>query len=163
MTVRKFGEIIMFNHYDTNEKNICLHDCTAKKVKIKNDNLIFYFNDGFWICTQHENNKLNETVRTDKSKVKYHLTDINDITVYVFYRKRNKAIRKEWSVDKLLKRINSGKYSLEFLYQYRDFNSRILKCMLVKGKKRYFRECEIIIATDKVTYCWNKLCEDRKW
>ena len=91
------------------------------------------------------------------------MTDINDITVYVFYRKRNKAIRKEWSADKLLKRINSGKYSLEFLYQYRDFNSRILKCMLVKGKKRYFRECEIIIATDKVTYCWNKLCEDRKW
>ena len=61
----------MYNHYDTNEENIILHDCTAQKVKIKKDNLIFYFNDGFWICAEHENNKLNETVRTDKSKVKY--------------------------------------------------------------------------------------------
>ncbi len=74
-----------------------------------------------------------------------------------------KAVRQEWMVDKLIDGINSGKFKLEFLYQYMDGNTRIAERELRSKKKAYFRECMLKISACEVNYYWNNLCEDCSW
>ena len=161
-----------FAHCDKDEKYLTLHDCVAERAYFENGKLGFEFNDGFWISPDHPESNLSELVRTDFSKVEYTLEDGEDydVTVFVFkkssYFKRfsyKKAIRIEWTIHELVNKINNGKCKLEFLYQYVDYNSRIVECELNFDKKPYRRECVIKISAPEVSYYWNNLREDRPW
>ena len=164
---KKGGELPMeFSHCDNDEKHLSLHDCIAERAYFENGKLGFEFNDGFWISPDHPGSNLSNLVRTDFSKVEYTLEDgaDYDVTIYVF--KKNifiKTIRIEWTIQELLNNINSGKYKLEFLYQYVDYSSRIIECELKLDKKPYRMECVIKISAPEVSYYWNNLCEDRPW
>lgn len=72
-------------------------------------------------------------------------------------------VREEWELSKLIECINSGKYTLEFLYQYKGYNSMIIECCLWSDKKPYDRECQLKLPLSQVRYCWNDLCEDKEW
>ncbi len=150
----------MYKHYDTDE-HISLHDCRATKVKYEDGTISFYFLDGFWVWSENGD----PTVRTDASEVRFHLEseDETDITIYVFVKKRKHTRRKEWELKKLIKIINSGKYELEFLYQYKAYHAQIFECWLWFDEKPYHMECELKMSTDKATYCWNELCKDKVW
>ncbi len=156
----------MYKHCDEKEDTISLHDCRAEKAILRDGVLSFFFSDGFWINSRNACNETNQTVKTDESEVRFYLEsgDKWDVTVYVFTDKgTRKAIRKEWKAKKLIRSINSGKCQLEFLYQYRGYNTRIIECCLWFDKKPYFKKCLLKISTNKVIYCWNDLCEDRIW
>ena len=155
-----------FSHCDHSENLLSLHDCIAERAYFENGRLGFEFNDGFWVSPEHPESDLSELVRTGPSKVEYTLNDGEDydVTVFVFRNlSRKKAIRTELTVRELVKKINSGKCKIEFLYQYTDFNSRIVECELVFDKKPYRRECEIKIFAPEICYYWNNLRKDRPW
>ena len=155
-----------FSHCDQNETHLSLHDCIAEKAYFENGKLGFEFPDGFWICSDHPENNLSETVRTDFSKAEFTLEnrEADDVTVYVFQKNIfQKTVRTEWTVQQLVDQINSGKYRLEFLYQYLAYNSRMVECWLHFDKKPYMKECLISINASDVHYYWNHLCGDRVW
>jgi hypothetical protein len=161
-----FGENVMYKYYDVDDRYIILHDCIAENMSWKNGTISFKFTNGFWVTPEHEKSTLQQTVRTGTSKVYFHLVDEveEDIRVYVFTpRKTGKDIRKEWKLKKLIKAINSGLCRLEFLSQYKEYNSQMIECWLWFDKKPYHKECILKISTDKVTYCWNELCSDKPW
>ena len=66
-------------------------------------------------------------------------------------------------MSKLIECVNSEKYTVEFLYQYKGYNSIIIECWIWSDKKPYHRECELKISLTNVEYCWNDLCKDREW
>ena len=155
-----------FIHCDTDEKYLTLHDCFAERAYLEDGKLGFEFKDGFWILPDHPESNLSEVVRTDFSKAEYVLGRGHgfDVVVYVFEKTFfKKTVRTEWTVQKLMKEINSGKCRLEFLYQYVDDNCRIVECALRSDKKPYYRECMIKIYAPKVCYYWNNLREDCVW
>ncbi len=155
-----------FSHIDHNENHLSLHDCIAERAYFENGNLGFEFNDGFWISPDHPDSNLSKIVKTDLSKVEYALEDGNeyDVTIYVFRETFfKKIVRTEWTIQNLINKINSGKYKLEFLYQYIDYNSRIVECKLICDKKPYRQECIMKISSSSVSYYWNNLREDRPW
>ncbi len=155
-----------FFHCDKDEKHLSLHDCIAEHAYFKNGKLGFEFSDGFWIAPNHPDSNLSNVVKTDFSKVEFTLEDGEDydVTVYVFEKTFfKKVIRIEWTIQKLLNKINSGKCRLEFLYQYIDGDSRIVECELKLDKKPYRHECIMKISATEVSYYWNNLCEDRSW
>ena len=78
-----------------------------------------------------------------------------DITIYVFEEKFNKTYREEWKLSKLMEYINHKKCTLEFLYQYKGYQSSIFECWLWLDKKPYHKECELKISYKDVKYCWN--------
>ena len=87
-----------------------------------------------------------------------------DVTVYVFKKSCfKKIIRTEWSLQELVNKINTGKCKLEFLYQYIDYNSRIVECELKFDKNPYRQECIMKISAPRVDYYWNNLRKDRPW
>lgn len=73
------------------------------------------------------------------------------------------TIRKEWCMSKLLECINTKKFALEFLYQYKGYNSRVIDCWLWSNTPPFHRESQMKLRIEKVEYCWNDLCEDREW
>ena len=63
----------------------------------------------------------------------------------------------------LIDRINAGTHKLEFLYQYLDFNSRIVECELISAQEPYRQTCILKISAPEVRYYWNNLRADRPW
>lgn len=156
----------MYKHHDKTGEHISLHDCKAEKVKFKNGYLTFYFKDGFWIFPSSEFNGTDKTLRTDAAKVRFHLQfeDIYDFSFYVFSRsKKRRFICTEPKIKKFIKKINKGKYSVEFLYMYstKSNDLKIAECVLW-GKKPRSERLYIKIDADSTEYCWNGLTE-REW
>lgn len=151
----------MYKHCETNDEHISLHDCHATNATYEKGVLTFCFDDGIWISS----NTLNKTVRTDKACVKFYLEtgEECDVSIYVVEQKLKRFIRKELQISKLLDSINNINYTLEFLYQYKGYNSMVIDCWLWSDKKPFHRECQIKLRVEKVEYCWNNLCEDREW
>ena len=155
----------MYKHCDTSDEYISLHDCHATSIVYDNGVITFIFPDGIWVTNECPSNELGKTVRTDKAEVKLYLDfgSEYDIPVYIFEEKFKKTIRKEWELSKLMEHINNMNYTLEFLYQYKGYNSMIIECWLWSDKKPYHRECELKLSIKDVKYCWNELCEEREW
>lgn len=155
----------MYKHYDCDDEYISLHDCQATKVISENGVLTFVFQDGIWVAPGHPSNTTDKVLRTDAAEVNFQLEfgDEDDIALYVFEEKRKKTYREKWELTKLIECINSEKYNLEFLYQYKGYNSMIIECWLWSDKKPYHRECELKLSIKGVKYCWNDLLENREW
>ena len=155
-----------FLHCDRDETLFTLHDCVTERVCFADNVLSFDFSDGFWVLPDHPEGIPDKAVRTDASRVEYTLMDNEyDVTIYVFEKSLfGQIVRKEWSIEDLVDKINSGKCKLEFLYRYNqgDHNA-IWKCCLHRGKKPYFADCEIEITYASVQYRWNHLRKDRTW
>ena len=151
----------MYKHCETDDEHISLHDCHATNVTYENGALTFFFDEGIWISSD----TINKTVRTDKACVKCYLEigEECDVDIYVFEKKFKRIIRKEVQIFRLLESINSKKYTLEFLYQYKGYNSRVIDCWLWSDRKPFHKECQIKLRIEKVEYCWNNLREDRVW
>ena len=127
--------------------------------------MTFVFQDGIWIIQGHPSNIADKTLCTDMAQVEFFLEsgDESDITLYVFEEQSKETIRKEWELAKLIEGVNSKGYTLEFLYQYKGYNSMIIECWLWSDKKPYHRECELKLSIKGVKYCWNDLREDKEW
>ena len=154
----------MYKHCDVSNEYISLHDCHATSILYENGVITFIFPDGIWVISEHPNNELDKTVRTDMAEVKLYLDSgsEDDITAYIFEEKLKKTIREEWKLSKLMESINEKNCTLEFLYQYKGYNSMIIECCLWSNKKPYHRECELRLSFKEVKYCWNELCEERE-
>lgn len=156
----------MYKHYDKDGAAVSLHDSVADRATFENGVLTFYFpEDGLWIHADHEGNPTGNTVRSDSCEVRFHLlyeTD-DESECYVFDKKsKRKAVRKEWTISELISALNSGKYTLEFLYRYKGgYKEQVFSCELCQKKKPYRRECQLWLSVQDVTYCWNELVEDR--
>ena len=153
----------MYKHCDNSDEYISLHDCCATRISYANGIVTFTFFDGIWVTASHPDNKTGKTVRTDEAEVKFSLTTDEETTVYVFKEKFKKIFREEWQLHELMECINLKNCKLEFLYQYKGFNSIIIECCLWSDKKPYYHECELKIYLDDIKYCWNELREDREW
>ncbi len=159
-----------FKHIDPDEyhgKKLTLHDCTANKILFENNTLRFYLPDGFWVTPHHEENSSEKVVRTDASVVDFSIEDIDDTMVRVFTRKAwcwsRKASVEIWHMEQLISAVNSGKYIIEFITQYRSYYEQMWHCAIRSNKKPYYRECQLHIPNTNATFYWNNLCLDREW
>lgn len=159
-------KIIMYIHYDTENDWFSLHDCHAEKIVFEKDTLSFYFSRGFWVLDTHPRNGFNATVRSDASRVDYHMSEkmLDALGVSIFTKtKSRKAFKEKWAPRDFIQAVNKGLFSVEFIEEYRNKESLTFKCWIWFGKEPQHKECELSLYTDKVTYCWNKLCPESVW
>ncbi len=156
----------MYNHSELNNENIVLHDCYANSMNYENGVLSFVFPEGFWVIPQHIENDSDKIVRTDLSKVDFELLDgvAEDVQVYIFRKnERSDTIREEWELDGFITKVNSGFFKVEFIDEYKTYQSNLYKCWVHFDNEPYHYECEIIIDTENVTYNWNQLRYECEW
>lgn len=157
----------VFTHNDPDEyhdRELTLHDCIAKKILYKDGILHSYFEDGFWITHNHKENSLGKTVRTDASQADFCIEDINDIDIQVYTKNILKKTTVElWNINDLISAVNSGKCTIEFIYQYRSSFKQLWECALHFKKKPYYRQCQLHLPGANATYRWNNMRADREW
>ena len=74
-----------------------------------------------------------------------------------------KVIREDWEPINFIDAVNCGDYRVEFITQYKSYQSILFKCWVWFEKSPYHYECEIILHTEQVTYNWNQLRYDCVW
>lgn len=155
----------MYKHCDFDDSYISLHDCKAEKMKFENSILSFIFPDGFWISEKHSQNKSDTTVRTNSSQVDFQIIDeeIDGIEIYVFKKIRKKIVRVDWEPINFINAVNAGDFRVEFIAQYKSYQSFLFKCWVWFDVKPYHAECEIILHSENATYYWNELRYDSAW
>lgn len=62
----------------------------------------------------------------------------------------------------LCERINSGKWRLEFLYNYKNCNRHVFECMIWTKNRKNF-ECQLFTEYSDIEYSWNDINKDREW
>ena len=156
----------IYKHIDTDDSSITLHDCYANRITVEKGKISFDFEEGFWITPDHKSSNLQETVRTDSSRVDFYMTEggLEDITIFVFQKNifRN-TIREKWTIQELINLVNDGVFRLEFIGQFKSYNEILWECRLDFDKAPYSYECQMKIPTTKVIYRWNNLRPKRVW
>lgn len=156
----------MYKHQESNDCHISLHDCRAGKMNFEQSILSFVFPEGFWVTEQHSENKSGNIVRTDLSQVDFQMIDeeICGVEIYIFKKsKSGKVIREDWEPENFINAVNSGDFEVEFITQYKSFQSYLFKCWIWFEKAPYHYECEIILHAEKSIYRWNQLRYDCVW
>jgi hypothetical protein len=148
-------------------QELTLHDCVADKIVIKDDILRFYLPDGFWITPHHKESDCRKPVRTGAAVVEFTVKEVKDISVRVFTRKNRwpcpgKTTVAYWPLEELISAVNSCKYTLEFVTQYRTYGEQMWHCVIHSKKRPYYRECQLYLPETEATFFWNDLCPDRE-
>jgi hypothetical protein len=152
----------MYQFTENSDKFISLRDCKATGMTIGDRVISFMFADGFTIGKKHPRNTYGKTLRTGAAQADFNLpigTPDENAVCYVFYEKKNgKALRKQFSLEKLMRRVNDCGCPLKFLSLCKGGDTLIYKCELARKKKSGVRECVLVIRTDGVSFRWNELC-----
>ncbi len=151
-----------FKHKDedsSHDDSLSLHDCVAEKIEVFDGCLRFVMPDGFWITPKHKCNNTKYILKTDASVVDFRIDDIDDIIVRVFTRGVNnrKTNVEFWKIIDLIRGVNNGDYSIEFVYQYRSYFEQMWYCAIHSKKKPYYKECQLHIPQTEAVYRWDDL------
>ena len=156
----------MYLFTEKSDKYISLHDCRATALALNGNELSFTFADGICLGKKHPRNTYGKTLRPGEAQVSFNLPagkPDENVTCYVFFEKKNgTTLRKQFSVEKLMRKINEKGRPLKFLHVYRSGNTLIYKCALRRNKKPGSRECQLILRTESVSYSWNDLQPEKK-
>ncbi len=149
-------------------EHISLHDCVANGVEFSDGVMSLSLDDGFWMLADSKYNFCGEKVRTDKSKINFIDFEENLSVFYVFKRhylfgKRLCTTRKKLELKILFDKINSGEWEIEFNEQYNAFHRVLFFGGVTTKKKIRAFEFQMVIDCEKMEYCWNNICPDRKW
>lgn len=156
----------MYQFIENSDKFISLHECRATGMQVGDRVISFTFEDGICIGKKHPRNTYGKTLRTDAAQVEFNLpvgTPDENVTCYVFFEKKNgKTIRKKFSMEKLMRKINEKGRPLEFLSAYKGGDTVVYECVLWRKKKQSGRECVLVIRNDGTSCRWNELCPEKK-
>jgi len=156
-----------FKHNDPDALHgqaLSLHDCHAHRIVFSEGMLRCCFPEGFWITPQHAANDLDKVVRTDAAVVDFALADADAVTIRVFERNLlRQTVVKDWSLQTLIDRVNRGRCTVEFLYQYRWDNDQLWECVIHAPRRPYYRACQIHLSSTQAVFHWNDLRPDCEW
>ena len=156
-----------FKHCDpdcSHDLTLTLHDCEAEKISVGKDRIRFYLKEGFWIVPNHTKNTAGKAVRTDAAMVEFRVEDVDDIYIEVFTRGIFRKTRAEYpEFSEIIKAVNNGECTIEFIYQYRTFFEQMWRCALRSKKEPHYRECYIHLPKAEASFCWNNLRSECEW
>ena len=146
---------------------IFFHDCIADRAYFDGRDLVMEFGeDGFWVGENFPGNHFGKLLRTDKAQVRFVDVEKEFITVYVFrtYRLFYKSLftrRIYVTPDELARKINSGKWKLEFVTEVYDKGQCFFSGHIQWPSKT--QEWQMYLICKHIRYFWNRICEDRPW
>ncbi|MCM1237257.1 MAG: hypothetical protein NC489_44885 [Ruminococcus flavefaciens] len=145
--------------YEEKDEGVSLHDCRAEKILFKDGMLSFYFPEGISVGKNVGGER--KFFDTDGAWVTFPLLapDFIETTVYIFTKEDGKVFVEEYDEGELLRLVNEKSYSLEFITEYSGYRVFRFECYLWFDEEPYHKECEIIIAAEKMLCRWNEMHE----
>lgn len=165
------GVISVWKYKETNAyDSISLHDCRTDDIRIEGKDLVVNFPDGFWITPVSKHIKHDRPLKTGPSQLRFICNGVDCVvdsidlykTAYLF-RKPIFCKRIQYSISDFLSLINSGKYELEFIYEYHQSFCALYKCWIWRNGRGMAFECQIELTAKSIEYCWNEIRKAREW
>ena len=140
-----------YGYSSIDKDRFSLHDCRAASTELKDEQLIFFFPDGFFFDDYSE-----DWPNTGKAEVEFTIDPMRGITVYQFIESNGQTIRKELTPEHLIDKINEGEWELEFAYRYAGYEEILYTCWIWQKHEPWSCECELWIGTkEKTIFRWN--------
>ncbi len=131
-----------YRYSGTDKDRFSLHDCRASSAKLTDKSLIFIFPDGIFYDEYS-----NDWPNTGKVEVEFVIDKMRGVSVYVFVNEKWQTIRKEYTLEQLIEKINTGEWELEFAYRYDGYEEILYKCWIWEKGEPWTYECELWIGT----------------
>lgn len=155
------------------EQAPCLHDCIATEIRLEGSELFLEFPDGFWLPvndSRNPNPDMHKTgpetgPETGPARAVLSLgypepaTNPNDaIAVELFHSFRlfrgvSFTICRYPNAEKLIEKVNNGKWELEFVRKYPEPSGCLIDCCF-RAKKKHMR-CYLHVDCRQIRYFWN--------
>ena len=75
----------------------------------------------------------------------------------------NQTIRREYPLEEMINKINSGEWELEFAYRYDGYEEILYKCWIWEDREPWCFECEMWIGTKETTvFRWDTPKNERE-
>jgi len=161
----------MWKHREEAEEQISLHDCRVTHIITEEDRILMGFADGFWLIQKTAYNPAENTLKTTRSQLVFHLdpqyADEAEIAVFRQKQLRGKkwvAVREYRDLKWLMTMINQHGAQMEIIDEYGRYGNRLYRCILRMKKPAYRVECEVELPTiRRIEYCWNEIDPERIW
>ena len=138
----------MFKYSAENSEQISLHDCCPASAQYINHRLIFNFPDGIFFEEYGE-----DWPNTGNAEVEFEIK--SGVFLYSFESEGELTIRKRWSVEQLIEKINRQEWLLEFAYRYDGFEEILFTCWISPNNSLACHEGQLFIGTTHEIYRWN--------
>ena len=143
---------------------ISLHDCRATKIETDLNSLRLLFPDGVWLLKDNSLNTVGKIVRTGKAEVTLKDFEFDSFTVCKpvrLIRKTLLTVCREVSFEKLRENINGGKWSVEFIDDFKSGGSHLFRVMLWQKNKWY--NCLFEMRYEGISTRFDGVQQDRVW
>ncbi len=139
-------------------ETLSLHDCEVSSISYSDGILRFRLSDGLIIGAGHPENPYGKTKQTDEAVVDFSVDDPDDVTADILIRRRSGRARvKTLSLSELISAANKGKFTLEFLYQYRSFHEQLWHLAVHNKRRLYHGTCHLYLPMTEAVFRWNNL------
>jgi len=157
----------LLNYLATNDnRNISLLDCAVDDISQENEDVIFEFNNGFWILENHEQNQYKETLCTCKSQLRFTNVNLENSDIYMFkqirlFGLRVSTVRIKIKFPIFCARINRGDWQFIFKDEVYDDIRAIFDGFIYSKPKQCYRKCQIVLENEGTVYSWSEICPDK--
>lgn len=151
-----------------------LHDCVATKINVDGSEMTLDLPDGFWLLPDDPRNPWDEVHKTGPAQIVVSLgypmpsNELDDAIFAELFHRRRLCRGVAWTtctypaVEKLIEKVNSGKWDLEFVWKYPTYD----RGWLVEGyfhTGRKTRKCYLTVDFRQIRFFWNEIRGDRVW
>jgi hypothetical protein len=148
------------------DRNISLCDCTVNDISQENDDVIFDFDNGFWLLQKNELNQFVRNAHTDKSSLRFSNVSLEASDIYMFkpirlFGIRISTVRIKIKFPIFCARINRGDWQFIFKDEIYDDIRAVFDGYIYSKLKRRYRKCQIVFENEGTVYSWNEICGDR--
>ena len=142
---------------------ISLHDCRVTAISEQKNNIILLFgDDGYWIIETNKLNPHNKTLRTDNSQLTFVKGNCSRVLVENTALDGKLAVWHEVSWKEFCQNINSKKWSFEIVREFYAYSKECIYQGYLYSDEAPVA-CQLEFEFEKTLYEWNKIREDRAW
>lgn len=135
----------------TEQEKFSLHDCRATSAEYKNGRLIFHFPDGIYFEDYSD-----DWPNTGEAEVEFEVDAKRGGTLFLFEEAQGHDIRKKYTIEQLIEKVNRTEWELEFAYRFDGYQEILYMCWIWCNHEPWSFESQLFIGTkDKVVYRWN--------
>lgn len=138
-----------------------LHDCRATKIETRKNDLVFTFENGFWIIPETPETPV---CATDTAATVFHmgLNGIAEPEVCVYEEKTCGIVCRELRFADFAALINNGA-AFEFVNQYFNFAEVLFRGYFHTEDNPGGCRCDLRMELAGMDFYWNRINPERRW
>lgn len=119
-----------------------LHDCRSDHIEYADNRLTVFFPCGIFFEEYGD-----DWPNTGPASVEYLTDPMGEVRFYLFTETDGQTIRREYTLEQLIQKVNAGEWELEFAYRYEGYQEVLHICWVWQDREPWSCEAQLFIGT----------------